>query len=60
MVLLGRCLSQMSERLHMMQHETNQGGGGAIATGYKWAALLPFIWEWCCDHEVKGEVDYAK
>jgi len=32
----------MSERLHLIQHETNQGVGGAIATGYKW----------CRDHEV--------
>jgi glycosyltransferase involved in cell wall biosynthesis len=68
-------LSEMNERLHLIRHETNQGVGGAIATGY----------EWCRDHEVdvvvvmagdaqmdptdlpalldpvvSGEVDYAK
>jgi len=68
-------LPQMNERLHLIRHETNQGVGGAIATGY----------EWCRDHEVdvavvmagdaqmdpadlpalldpvvSGEVDYAK
>ena len=68
-------LPEMNERLHLIRHETNQGVGGAIATGY----------EWCRDHEidvavvmagdaqmdpadlpalldpvVSGEVDYAK
>ncbi len=65
-------LPRMDERLTLIQHETNQGVGGAIATGY----------EWCRDHEVdvavvmagdaqmdpadlldpvvSGEVDYAK
>lgn len=70
-----RYMPQMGERLLLIQHETNQGVGGAIATGYKW----------CRDHEVDvavvmagdaqmepanlpdllapvvaGEVDYAK
>jgi glycosyltransferase involved in cell wall biosynthesis len=70
-----RYIPQMGERLLLIQHETNQGVGGAIATGYKW----------CRDHEVDvavvmagdaqmepadlpdllapvvaGEVDYAK
>jgi glycosyltransferase involved in cell wall biosynthesis len=70
-----RYMPQMGERLLLIQHETNQGVGGAIATGYKW----------CRDHEmdvavvmagdaqmepanlpdllapvVTGEVDYAK
>jgi glycosyltransferase involved in cell wall biosynthesis len=70
-----RYLAHMNERLLLIQHETNQGVGGAIATGYKW----------CRDHEidvavvmagdgqmdpadlpalldpvVSGEVDYAK
>jgi len=37
-----RYLPRMGERLHLIRHETNQGVGGAIATGYKW----------CRDHEV--------
>jgi glycosyltransferase involved in cell wall biosynthesis len=66
---------QLGERLVLLEHETNQGVGGAIATGYKW----------CRDHEIdvavvmagdaqmdpddlpallepviNGEVDYAK
>lgn len=70
-----RYVPQMGERLLLIQHERNQGVGGAIATGYKW----------CRDHEmdvavvmagdaqmepadlpdllapvVAGEVDYAK
>jgi glycosyltransferase involved in cell wall biosynthesis len=68
-------LPQMGERLCLLRHETNQGVGGAIATGYTW----------CRDHGVDvavvmagdaqmdpadlpallapvmaGEVDYAK
>jgi len=31
-----RYLPYKGERLHLIQHETNQGVGGAIATGYKW------------------------
>jgi glycosyltransferase involved in cell wall biosynthesis len=67
--------AQSDERLVLLEHETNQGVGGAIATGYKW----------CRDHEIdvavvmagdaqmdpddlpallepviNGEVDYAK
>jgi len=29
-------LPEMNERLRLIQHETNQGVGGDIATGYKW------------------------
>ena len=29
-------LPLMGERLHLIRHETNQGVGGAIATGYEW------------------------
>jgi len=36
-------LPRLGERLHLIRHETNQGVGGAIASGY----------EWCRDHEVK-------
>jgi len=42
-----RHLPQMNERLHLIRHETNQGVGGAIATGY----------EWCRDHESDVEVE---
>jgi glycosyltransferase involved in cell wall biosynthesis len=28
-------LPRMGERLHLIRHETNQGVGGAIATGYE-------------------------
>jgi glycosyltransferase involved in cell wall biosynthesis len=67
--------TRLGERLVLLEHETNQGVGGAIATGYVW----------CRDHEidavavmagdaqmdpddlpallepvVSGEVDYAK
>ena len=44
-----RHLPQMNERLHLVQHETNQGVGGAIATGYKW----------CRDHEMDVAVVMA-
>ena len=44
-----RYLPQMDERLLLIQHETNQGVGGAIATGYKW----------CRDHEVDVAVVMA-
>jgi glycosyltransferase involved in cell wall biosynthesis len=30
-----RCLPRLGERLHLIRHETNQGVGGAIATGYE-------------------------
>ena len=42
-----RYLPRMGERLHLIRHETNQGVGGAIATGY----------EWCRDHESDVEVE---
>jgi hypothetical protein len=35
-------LPRLGERLHLIRHETNQGVGGGIATGY----------EWCRDHEI--------
>jgi glycosyltransferase involved in cell wall biosynthesis len=44
-----RYIPQMGERLLLIQHETNQGVGGAIATGYKW----------CRDHEVDVAVVMA-
>ena len=44
-----RYLPQLGERLLLIQHETNQGVGGAIATGYKW----------CRDHEVDVAVVMA-
>jgi glycosyltransferase involved in cell wall biosynthesis len=34
-------LPEMNDRLHLIRHETNQGVGGAIASGYTW----------CRDHE---------
>jgi glycosyltransferase involved in cell wall biosynthesis len=40
---------QMDSRLQLIKHETNQGVGGAIATGYKW----------CRDHEVDVAVVMA-
>ena len=27
---------KLGDRLHLIEHKTNQGVGGAIATGYKW------------------------
>jgi glycosyltransferase involved in cell wall biosynthesis len=44
-----RYMPQMGERLLLIQHETNQGVGGAIATGYKW----------CRDHEMDVAVVMA-
>jgi len=44
-----RCLPLMGERLHLIRHETNQGVGGAIASGY----------EWCRDHGVDVAVVMA-
>jgi len=71
-----RCyLPQLSERLLLIQHETNQGVGGAIATGYKWcrdhevdvavvmagdAQMAPTDLSALLDPVVSGEVDYAK
>jgi glycosyltransferase involved in cell wall biosynthesis len=41
--------SQEPDRVILIQHETNQGVGGAIATGYKW----------CRDHEIDVAVVMA-
>ena len=66
---------QMGERLVLLEHETNQGVGGAIATGYKWcrdheidatvvmagdAQMDPDDLPALLDPVVDGEVDYAK
>ena len=68
-------LSQVGERLLLIQHETNQGVGGAIATGYKWcrdhemdvavvmagdAQMAPTDLPALLDPVISGEVDYAK
>lgn len=65
----------MDERLHLICHETNQGVGGAIATGYQWcrdnaadvavvmagdAQMDPTDLPALLDPVVSGEVDYAK
>ena len=42
-------VARQTERVILIQHETNQGVGGAIATGYKW----------CRDHEVDVAVVMA-
>ena len=70
-----RYLLQMSERLLLIQHETNLGVGGAIATGYKWcrdhemdvavvmagdAQMDPADLPALLDPVISGEVDYAK
>ena len=70
-----RYLLQMSERLLVIQHETNLGVGGAIATGYKWcrdhemdvavvmagdAQMDPADLPALLDPVISGEVDYAK
>jgi glycosyltransferase involved in cell wall biosynthesis len=41
--------AQSNDRLELIRHETNQGVGGAIATGYKW----------CRDHEIDVAVVMA-
>jgi glycosyltransferase involved in cell wall biosynthesis len=33
---VNRYLPRLDDRLHLIRHDTNQGVGGAIATGYKW------------------------
>ena len=63
------------ERLVLLEHETNQGVGGAIATGYTWcrdhaidatavmagdAQMDPDDLPALLDPVVQGEVDYAK
>ena len=40
---------EMDNRLHLIQHQTNQGVGGAIANGYKW----------CRDQEIEIAVVMA-
>jgi len=65
----------MGEWLSLIRHETNQGVGGAIATGYKWcrdhevdvavvmtgdAQMDPADLAALLDPVVAGEVDYAK
>ncbi len=68
-------LPHMNERLLLIQHEANQGVGGAIATGYKWcrdhdidvavvmagdAQMDPADLPALLDPVVSGGVDYAK
>jgi len=66
---------QLGQRLALLEHETNRGVGGAIATGYKWcrgheidvaavmagdAQMDPGDLPALLDPVVRGEVDYAK
>ncbi len=66
---------QLGERLVLLEHESNQGVGGAIATGYKWcrdhaidatavmagdAQMDPDDLPALLEPVVDGEVDYAK
>jgi glycosyltransferase involved in cell wall biosynthesis len=66
---------KLDGRLHLIRHETNQGVGGAIATGYMWcrdrkidavavmagdAQMEPRDLPALLDPVVQGEVDYAK
>jgi len=70
-----RCLPLMGERLHLIRHETNQGVGGAIASGYEWcrdhgvdvavvmagdAQMDPADLPALLDPVISGEADYAK
>lgn len=63
------------KRIHLIRHETNQGVGGAIATGYKWARdenidvavvmagdaqMNPEDLPALLKPVIAGEVDYAK
>lgn len=67
--------SHMDGRLRLIRHDTNQGVGGAIATGYQWcrkkemdvvvvmagdAQMDPGDLPGLLDPVVNGEVDYAK
>jgi glycosyltransferase involved in cell wall biosynthesis len=67
--------AQSDERLVLLEHETNQGVGGAIATGYKWcrnheidvavvmagdAQMDPDDLPALLEPVINGEVDYAK
>ena len=40
-----RYLPDQGERLLLIRHETNQGVGGAIATGYRWRRVASLIME---------------
>lgn len=66
---------QQPERVILIQHEINQGVGGAIATGYKWcrdheidvavvmagdAQMDPADLPTLLDPVIEGRVDYAK
>lgn len=67
--------ARLGDRLVLLEHETNRGVGGAIATGYRWcreqavdavavmagdAQMDPEDLPALLDPVVKGEVDYAK
>jgi glycosyltransferase involved in cell wall biosynthesis len=67
--------SHMDGRLRLIRHNTNQGVGGAIATGYQWcrknemdvavvmagdAQMEPADLPALLDPVVSGEIDYAK
>ena len=66
---------KLGDRLHLIEHKTNQGVGGAIATGYKWcrdqgmditavmagdAQMNPDDLQRLIKPIVKGTVDYTK
>jgi glycosyltransferase involved in cell wall biosynthesis len=66
---------QRTEKLHLIKHVSNQGVGGAIASGYKWARdhemdvaavmagdgqMAPEDLVKIIDPVVNGEVDYSK
>ena len=68
-------VAQQPERVILIQHEANQGVGGAIATGYEWcrdhdldvavvmagdAQMDPADLPALLDPVVEGEADYAK
>ncbi len=68
-------IAQQPERIILIQHQVNQGVGGAIATGYKWcrdheldvavvmagdAQMDPADLPALLDPVVEGAVDYAK
>ncbi len=69
------CAAESNGRIILIQHSANQGVGGAIATGYKWARdnkmnttavmagdaqMDPSDLPNLLDPVVSGEVDYAK
>jgi len=70
-----RQYAQQDDRIVLIEHETNQGVGGAISTGYKWARdnkmfatavmagdaqMDPADLPALLEPVVNGEVDYAK